>query len=925
MKTILFPVFFSLIMATGVSCTQRSSLSVNNQTCEYIKNPLGIDIPSPRFTWNLASTTRNQIQTAYEIIVSDNAKDIKANKGNMWTSGKVNSADNLHITYFGEKLQSFTRYYWKVRVYDKEGQASSWSETAWFETAMMDESEWEAKWIGDGSKTPESDAGFYKDDPAPLFRKEFSTGKEISEGRLYITGVGYYEPYVNGQKIGEQVLDPGWTTYSKQILYATYDITNLLRKGENAIGIMAGNGWYNLLPFNMWCSPLRNLRMYLDCGRPTVKALLRIRYQDGNVEEIGTDQSWQVASGPVVRNNIYIGEVYDSRLEQPGWALPGTKLKGVKNAVETTYPAGKLEAQMQPQIKPIEIIKPVAVNEIQPGVYLFDMGVNFAGVVRIKVNGPSGTKITLRYGEDIYPDGTLNVMTSVAGQMKGCYAGEGAPHTAWQEDSYILKGEMKGEIWSPRFTFHGFRYVEVKGWPGIPELSNIEGLRLSSAVENAGDFTCSNDMFNTLQNNIRRTFRSNMFSVQSDCPAREKYAYGGDILCSAEAFMFNFDMAGFYRKSINDHRYAQRPLGGITETAPYVGIADANPGDNSGPLGFQLGYTFVIDKIYEFYGDKRIIEENYTSLKKQADFLISHADGHLYNGGLSDHESLDEKPFGMTESVFYYKHIALMAKYAELLQHEKDAVYYSDMAKQISAKILSTYYNYDTGVFANATQTAQVFGLWHQQLPNVDRKKAFEALDKAFEVRNNHISTGIFGTKMMFDLMRTNERSEKMYQIVNQRDFPGWGYMVESGATSLWETWAYSDNVYSQNHPMFGSVSEWFYRSLLGINPAAPGFKEIIIKPQPAEDLTFAKGSYQSIQGLIGVEWNIAGGKFVMNVEIPVNTQARIYILSSDGSVSETGKEISDNDEIVKEKEENGYIILSVGSGKYQFESNYRK
>ncbi len=923
MNKFLFFFFIILVMIPVVSCSPIASIAVYHQTCEYEKNPLGIDIVYPRFSWTLTSRKRNQIQTAYEIIVSDNLKDIKANKGNIWTSGIVNSRQNLHIPFAGKTLQSFTRYYWKVKVYDAKGQASAWSETAWFEMAMMCENDWKAKWISDGSNTPENDADFYKDDPAPLFRQTFNIPKKIAHARLYITGVGYYEPYLNGQKIGEQMLDPGWTTYSEQVLYAAYEVTDRLHKGDNVIGIMTGNGWYNLLPFNMWCSPLRNLRKYLDCGRPAVKAQLRITYQDGDIEEIYTDQSWQTTSGPIIRNNIYLGEVYDARQEQSGWSLAGIELKKSKKAIETEGPKGKLTAQMQPQIKPIEIIKPVGINEIQPGVYLFDMGVNFAGVIRIKVNGPEGTKITLRYGEDIYPDGTLNGMTAVAGQIKGCDAGEGAPHIAWQEDQYILKGDVNGETWNPRFTFHGFRYVEVKGWPGIPVLSNIEGLRLSSDVRNAGNFTCSNEMFNTLQENIRRTFRSNMFSVQSDCPAREKFAYGGDILCTAEAFLFNYDMSHFYRKTVDDHRYTQRPQGGITETAPYVGIADHGPGDGSGPLGFQLSYTFIINKLYEFYGDKRIIEENYTVLKKQADFLISHADHHLYNSGLSDHESLDEKPFGLTESLFYYKHIELMAEYAKLMQQKEDAAYYLDIIQQIKSRVLDTYYNTETGIFANGTQTAQIFGIGYNLLPNADKTKAFSALEKAFDIRNNHLSTGIFGTKMMFDVLRKHDMNEQMYRIANQRDFPGWGYMIEKGATSLWETWAYSDNVYSQNHPMFGSISEWFYRSLLGINPDGPGFRKIIIKPQPAGDLTFAKGSYHSVQGPINVDWKISEGKFILQVEIPVNTTAQIYIPSSCGKVMESGKEINNN-EIPNKKEENGYVSLSVGSGKYQFKTNYK-
>lgn len=915
---------FIVAMLHMTACTPKASISINHQTCEYIENPLGIDVSRPRFSWTLNATKRNQVQTGYEIIVSDNLNDIKANRGNVWSSGKMNSKQNTHVVFEGTPLQSFTRYYWKVRVYDAQGNPSSWSKRAWFEMAMMNDDDWKAQWISDGSVPFENDADFYKDDPAPLFRRTFIIPRKIVQARLYITGMGYYEPYLNGEKIGDQMLDPGWTTYSKQVLYATYDVTKLLKKGDNTIGVMAGNGWYNPLPFNMWCSPIRNIRQYLDCGRPTVKAQLRITYADGTVDEIYTNQNWQVSSGPIIRNNIYLGEVYDARAEQPGWTKPGTELKNSMKAVVTEGPAGKLTAQMIPQIKPIEFIKPVSMVEIEPDVYLFDMGVNFAGVIRLRVTGPEGTHISLRYGEDIYPDGTLNGMTSVAGQMKGCFAGEGAPHIAWQEDHYILKGDPKGEVWNPRFTFHGFRYVEIKGWPGTPTLNDIEGLRLSSDVGVTGDFTCSNEMFNTLQNNIKRTFRSNMFSVQSDCPAREKFAYGGDILCTTEAFLFNYDMAHFYRKTVEDHRHAQRPHGGITETAPYVGIADHGPGDSSGPLGFQLGFTFIIDKLHEFYGDLRVIEENYVALKKQADFLISRADNHLFDSGLSDHESLDKKPFGLTESLFYYDHIYLMVKYAKLMQMQEDASYYLEIKERIREQVVNSYYNSESGIFANGSQTAQVFGLSRDLLSDEDQLKAFSALRKAFDDRDNHLSTGIFGTKWMFDLLREHEMNEQMYRIANQRDFPGWGYMIEKGATSLWETWAYSDNTYSQNHPMFGSISEWFYRSLLGINTLEPGFEKFIIKPQPAGDLSFARGSYQSIQGKIGVEWKIVEDKFILSIEVPVNTSAKIFIPSSSGIVTESGKEI-DSDAVSDHGFRNGYITLSIGSGKYQFETRYKK
>lgn len=893
-------IFTCLTVTLMVACSPKSPVSVQTRVCEYEVNPLGIDTDAPRFSWTLTARKNDQVQSAYEIIVSDNLKDIRANRGNVWSSGKVDSNQSIQVPFAGQGLQSFTRYYWKVKVHDANGKASPWSKVAWFETAMMNESEWKAKWISDGSTTPERDADFYRDDPAPLFRKQFVISKKVASARLYITGLGYYEPYLNGQKVGDQVLDPGWTTYGKQVLYATYDVTNMLREGDNAIGIMAGNGWYNLLPFNMWCSPNRNLRNYLDCGRPTVKAQLRVTYKDGSVDEIYTDGSWQTIPGPILRNNIYLGEVYDARKELPGWSSAGFDAAGMKKATEIEGPKGALKAQMQPRVKTVETIRPTRIYETEPGVYLVDMGVNFAGVVRVHVKGEAGTKISLRYGEDVYPDGTLNGMTAVAGQMKGCYAGEGAPDVAWQEDHYILNGNPKGETWNPRFTFHGFRYVEVKGWPGVPALDDIEGLRLSSDVKSDGEFTCSNPMFNKIQENTLRTFRSNLFSVQSDCPTREKYAYGGDILCTTEAFLFNYNMGNFHRKTVDDHRHAQRPLGGITETAPYVGIEDYGPGDGSGPLGFQLGYSFIIDKLHEFYGDNRVIEENYDALKRQADFLIQHADDHLYHGGLSDHESLDEKPFGLTESLFYYKHVALIAKYAAWMQREEDATYYGALKQQIKEKILQAYHDHETGVFANATQTAQVFGLAHDLLDDAGKEKALSVLEKVLENRDNHISTGIFGTKMMFDVLRENDRNELMYRVANQKDFPGWGYMVEKGATSLWETWTYSDNVYSQNHPMFGSISEWFYRSLLGINAAEPGFKKIIIKPRPAGELTFARGAYNSIHGPIRVDWKRIDGKFTLEVEIPVNTTAEVYTPSS-----------------------NGYTRSSIGSGKHRFETTY--
>jgi alpha-L-rhamnosidase len=431
-------------------------------------------------------------------------------------------------------------------------------------------------------------------------------------------------------------------------------------------------------------------------------------------------------------------------------------------------------------------------------------------------------------------------------------------------------------------------------------------------------------MFNQLFQNIQWTFKSNIFSVQSDCPAREKFGYGGDMFCTAESFIYNFNMADFYRKVLQDYVNDQRPLGGFTETAPFVGIADGSPGDKSGPLGFQVSVSFLVKQLYDFYGDKQVIETYYDTFVRQVKFLQDSADNNLYTADLGDHEMLDAKSKGLTASAFYYHHVKLLEEFAIILEKKQEAEKYNALAKDIKKAILDKYFLAETGQFDNGTQSAQAFGLWYEMVEGTDKEKAFNLLLDNIQKRSGHLSTGIFGTKMLLDVLRSNSRNDLAYGIANQRDFPGWGYMIAQGATTLWETWAYSDNIYSQNHPMFGSVCEWFYRSLLGINAAAPGFKKIIIKPQPAGDLTYAKGSYLSIQGLISVNWVRSGERFSMEVEIPANTTAEIWIpMNTEGTIKESGKELQQVKEIKLLRMENNYAVVKTGSGKYHFEANF--
>jgi alpha-L-rhamnosidase len=854
-----------ILFLTGSALHAAPSLRIDRLSCEdHSENILGVETPAPRFSWTMTGNGQGAMQRAYEIIVSDNLADIKASKGNVWKSGKVLSDQSLHVVYAGKDLKPFTRYYWRLRVYDGKDKCSSWSKIVWFETAMLSQKDWSAKWIGDGSAVPQKDEDFYKDQPSPVFKKDFRAGDKLRSARLYISGLGYYEAYLNGRKVGDRVLEPGWTAHAKEVLYSVYDVSTELNNGPNTIRVMLGNGFYNPLPLRLFSK--HNIRDEQQTGQPCLKAELHLNYESGRREIVPSDESWLTAPGPVIRNSAYLGEHYDARVEMLGW----------KSAVLADGPSGRLSVQMQPPVRITKEIKPIDIKEVKQGVFVVDMGQNFAGAIRLKVQGKAGETVVLRYGEDVYKDGSINVMTTVTGQIKRGNGGPGAPKIAWQEDRYTLKGGDT-EVWQPHFTFHGFRYVEVTGWPGKPTVDDFVGLRMNADLERNGSFSCSNPMFNRLKEIIDYTFLSNVFSVQSDCPAREKLGYGGDIVATAESFIYNYDMASFYKKAIQDFKNDQRKNGGFTETAPYIGIQSKGLGGGSGPLGWQLAYPILLKQLYDFYGDAGVIADGYDALKTQVEFVRGKAVGHLFEQDISDHESLDEKPEALTASLFYYHHILLIAEFAGILGKMDDQAKYAALGGEIRQAI-DRKFKRGGGLYDNATQAAQLFALYYG-LPGAELKASvLQKLEAAFAAKDWHVSTGIFSTKMLFDVLRDNDLNEWVYKIANQRDFPGWGHMVEQGATTLWETWKYSDNTYSQNHPMFGSVNEWFYRSLLGINLTEAGFKRFRIKPQPAGDLTWAKGSYESVRGTISSSWKIEKGTFKMEVGVPANTMAEIWV-----------------------------------------------
>jgi alpha-L-rhamnosidase len=925
MKTlcISFCLVSALILSAGVKA--RAAVVLQDLRCEYRTNPLGVNTAHPRLSWVLESDHRGEAQSAYQVFASSSPGRLARGDTDLWDSGKVASGESVHVVYAGQLLRSGQRVWWKVRVWDAAGRVSRFSRPAWFELALLSPADWQARWIQRKSVGPVPEARVFDDQPAPLFRKEFVLDKNVGRARAYVSGLGYCELHLNGEKVGDQVLDPGWTSYAKRVLYSTYDVTAQLQRGRNAVGLMLGNGWFNPLPLRMWGKI--NPREHLTIGEPRAILQLVVEFTDGTSQTIVTDETWRVSDGPILRNSVYLGEVYDARCEQPGWDKAGFSDSRWGSAVVAGEPKlGPLCAQDAPPIRVTRTLKPLRLTEPKPGVFIFDFGQNFSGWTRLRVKGPEATRVRLRSGELLYADGTLNGMTAVCGQIKGGskdyrYDGIGQPKTAFQLDEYVLKGQAT-EIFTPRFTFHGFRYVEVTGFPGRPTLDSLKGLRLNSDVQPAGSFECSNEMFNRIQQMVLWTELSNLFSVQSDCPHREKFGYGGDIVASSEMAMLNFDMARFYAKAAQDLADAVRPNGGFTETAPFVGISDEGLGEQSGPIGWGTAQPLLLCQLRQYYGEQRLLEEQYKATKKWIALLHAKAENGILDNGISDHESLVPKPRALTGTAFYYFNVNLLAQMARTLGKDSDAAEAEAQAERIRAAFNQRFLQPGTGRYDFASQACQAVALYHGLAPADEQPRALDVLVSDVAAHGGHLTTGIFGTKYLLHALADAGRADVAYGIVNQRTFPGWGHMLEKGATTLWEHWEFSDNTFSHNHPMFGSVSEWFYKVLAGIQPApdAVGFDKIIIKPQPVGDLRWVRASHETVRGRIACEWRRTGVQFTLRVTIPANACALVHVPARDADrVTESGKPAAAALGVKFLRMEGNAAVFAVGSGRYEF------
>lgn len=909
-------IFVLLLMAhVGLMAKDDANIAVQNPRCEMLINPEGIDAIKPRLSWEIVGYKRAIEQSAYQVLVASSAEKLLANEADLWDSGKVTSDQSIHISYNGKALKSRTRCFWKVKVWTNQGE-TQWSKPAFWSIGLLNYMDWKGRWIG-----LDKSFGWDREDQfarlsARYFRKEFVAKKAIKQATIYIIGLGLYELYLNGQKVGDQVLAPSPTDYTQGVKYNAFDVTTLLNAGTNAIGTILGNGRYYAM--RQAYKPYK-IKTF---GYPKMILNLAIDYADGTKEIITTDDSWKLtADGPIRTNNEYDGEEYDATKEMPNWNNVGFDDKNWLKATFVQEPGGTYEAQMNDNMKVMQTIKPVSIKALKANTYILDMGQNMAGWVRVRVTGKKGEKVSLRFAESLQANGEPFVRNL---------------RDAKVTDVYTLKGGAK-ETWEPSFVYHGFRYVEITGFPGVPTVQDFDGRVVYDDMQTIGEFSTSNNTINQIHKNAYWGILSNYKGMPVDCPQRnERQPWLGDRSTGAYGESFLFDNSRLYSKWLNDIEQSQKTDGSIPDVAPafwrYYGDNVTWPGT----------YIFVADMLYRQFGDTESVRKHYTSMKKWMDYM---AERYTTNGLVTKDKYGDwcvppeskelihsKDPARQTDgellaSATYIRLLSVMEHFAQILQKTEDTKTFGALSAQMKLAFNQKFLNKQAGQYSNNTVTANLLPLAYNIAPESVKKQVFNCIvDKILTENNGHISTGVIGTQWLMRGLSENGRPELAYQIATNRDYPSWGYMVENGATTIWELWngnTANPEMNSGNHIMLlGDLLIWYYENLAGIKSSsdAPAFKKIIMKPEVISGLTFAKASYHSLYGAIISDWKKEANLFTWHVSIPANTKALVYLPTNVAdTVQENGKKASDAEGVKFVKTENGKAIFEIGSGNYIF------
>lgn len=900
---ILFMVVF-LLSVVGLRGFAKTE--VNNLTCEYRTNPVGIDVEQPRLAWKIVSNDNNVLQSAYEIRVARNEADLKAGRNLLWSSGRITSAQSVHVRYNGPALNERQRVYWQVRIWDHKNKPTAWSVPAYWELGLLAPKNWIAEWIYSSLDQPQELVR-----PCTYFRKEFSLGRPVQSARIYATANGLYQLSLNGEKVGDERFTPGWTSYNKRQQYQTYDVTNQLQS-NNAIGAVVGDGWYR--GTIGWGN---NRNRY---GHHTALLFqLHVQYTDGSQEVINSDHSWLTTTGPILYSDIYNGETYDANLEQNGWDQPGFPDEDWRYASVLDYSKSHLVAQQGLPVKVIDEIKPVNILKTPKGELVFDMGQNMVGWVRLQASGKRGDQVTLKFAEVLDKEG--NFYTDNLRSAKAT-------------DYYTFKGGGV-ELFEPHFTFHGFRYVLLEGFHGTPDLNTITGVVIHSDMEPTGNFSCSDSLINRLQHNIQWGQKGNFLDVPTDCPQRdERLGWTGDAQVFFPTAAFNFQVAPFFTKWMADVAADQQPDGRIPHVVP-----DVLNGDG-GSSAWADAAIVIPWQMYLIYGDKQILEVQYPSMKAWVDFMANRAgEGLIWRG---DYHFGDWLAFATTRSDYpgattekdliataYFRYSSgVLAEIAALLGKEEDASRYQILSEKIKTAFIHEFVT-PAGRLVSITQTAYALALAFSLLPEDLVSAAAQHL--AHDVRKfGHLTTGFVGTPLLCATLSDHGYHDLACMLLNRKEYPSWLYPVTQGATTIWERWdgqkpdgTFQDvGMNSFNHYAYGAIGDWLYRYVAGLNPDPqnPGYKHIIFKPQPGGGLSYARAEFESMYGTVVSYWKLEAHRMIYEVGIPANTTATV-ILPNAGLTEVTMNGQKPKGLADKAPEQMGsHVKIELGSGKYLFE-----
>lgn len=904
-RTYVLLLLVLLFGTTPAAARKKSNFDPIDLKCEYQTDPQVVDVAQPRLSWinRPAQGIRDERQTAWQIRVASSSEQLADGKPDLWDSKKVKNDPSNRIRYAGTPLPSGQSCWWQVRVWDKSGNVSPWSAPAFWNMGLLRADDWKADWIGAPwqGEEPLDKMGAATPPPAPLLRKTFDIGKEVRSARVFVTGLGYFELYLNGEKVGNDVLVPNQTNYGKRpgletkgipvednfkeyrVMYLSYDLTDRLKTGKNAVGALLGNGFYNAV--SHWV---------MSYGSPRFLMQIQIEYADGSRETIASDKSWKASKSAIVHDMIYTGEHYDARLEQPGWCQASFDDSHWQPVAVRKAPEGRLVAQNGPADRVMEELKPIKIEKLANGNYKVDFGQEVSGWLHLRnVTGEAGRRIGIRY-----------ICESPVG-----------------DNSYTLKGGGP-ESYAARFTWFVFREVELSNWPGVPTPEQLTAEAVYSDVKTTGSFFCSNQLFNEINKIWWRSQTDNMHGgVASDCPHRERSAYTGDGQIACATVMHNFDAAAFYNKWIADIAGAQNARTGyVPNGAPW------QPGCGGG-VAWGAAMNIMPWEFYQYYADRDMLETYYPHMTEQLQFMQTWVD----NDGIMEMKdpcpwknlgdwcpASELPPTAMVHTYFFWRCADIMARTATVLGKTADAQKFTALAEKANQAFHLRFW--DSGQQSYGRFGGNLFAV-KMGLPAERLKAVKEAIKKEIQGNNNHLDTGIFGTQLLFETLYEIGMNDLAYEIMDQRSAPGFGAWIEQGATTTWEQW---DGGNSRNHPMFGAGLTWFYRKLAGVNidPEAPGYQHTIIRPAIPARLETAGYSQQSIYGTISVQWNKNKGLLTLQVEIPVGCTATLYLPVKTGqSVQESKTEKNKKGgKYLNGKKQDGYTLNGIDNGWAQIE-----